>query len=131
MVVFTSSPRVRVIGSDISHKAPMNRCIRSLPLVTVSLVGLEFLFTAASVRADGACFQAGSCLSFVGSVPGQCLADQDDKMTVEEDTGNVVVLSTYGSRVAVDTDLLSSVSEDDNWYNWHRYDLRSWLGNTG
>ena len=129
MVVFTRGPRVRGIDSKLWCGAPMNRCVRSLPLITISLVGLGFV--AAPARASGGCFHGGGCLSFVGSAPGQCLADQNDKMTVEEDTGNVVVLSTYGSRVAVDTDLLSSVSEDDNWYNWHRYDLRSWLGNTG
>ncbi|MEO0397340.1 MAG: hypothetical protein AAF243_15330 [Cyanobacteria bacterium P01_A01_bin.137] len=99
----------------------MNRCVRSLPLITLSLVGLGFI--AASARAGEDCFQVGGCLSFVGAVPGQCMEDPDDKIPVDENTGDVVVLPADGSSAALDIDLVSSVSEGDDWYNWHRYDL--------
>ena len=123
MVVFTRGPRVRGIDSKLWCGAPMNRCVRSLPLVTVSLVGLGFLFTPAPARASGDCFHGGGCLSFVGSAPGQCMKDQDDNIPVDENTGDVVILSADGSSVALDIDLVSSVSKGDGWYNWHRYDL--------
>ena len=67
-------------------------------------------------------FRSG-CLSFVGSAPGQCMKDQDDNIPVDENTGDVVILSADGSSVALDIDLVSSVSKGDGWYNWHRYDL--------
>lgn len=99
----------------------MNRFTRSLPLVTVSLVGLGFVLIPASARADGGCLQGSDCFSFVGVAPGQCLADQEDKPSVDENIG--VPLSADGSRVALDIELVSSVSEGDDWYDWHRYDL--------
>ncbi|MEL6231562.1 MAG: hypothetical protein AAFR24_16775 [Cyanobacteria bacterium J06627_3] len=101
----------------------MNRFIRSLPLVTLSLVGLGFVFTPASARADGGCFHGGGCLAFVGSAPGQCMESQDDKLPVDKNTGDVVVPSADGSSVTPDIDLVLSVADGDDWYNWHRYDL--------
>ena len=101
----------------------MNNRLKSTTLIASTLIGLSYLFTPASARADEFnCFQAGNCSPPALSYSNQCLEGQDYTINaVDVPSSDVVVLSPHGGKIELKT---SEIAEDiAALYNWNRYDF--------